>query len=72
MATDRKTKVRRINVIVWLVIAVFLMICAYNAWSQNGPYTLFSFIASLTAHGGFCLVVGILVDEQIVKHFNNK
>ena len=72
MITNRKTKVRRINAIVWLVIAVSLMICAYNAWSQNGPYTLFSFIASLIVHGGFCLVGGMFVDEQIVKYFNNK
>ena len=72
MATDRKSNVRRINVIVWLVIAVSIMICAYNAWSQYGPYTLFSFISSLTIHGGFCLVAGMLVDEKIVKHFNNK
>lgn len=72
MATDRKTKVRIINVIVWLVIAVSLMICAYNAWSQHGPYTSSSFMASLIMHGGFCFVVGMLVDEQIVKHFNNK
>ena len=72
MTTNRKTMVRRINAIVWLVIAVSLMICAYNAWSQNGPYTLFSFITSLIVHGGLCLVVGMLVDEQIVKHFNNK
>lgn len=72
MATNRKTKVRRINAIIWLVIAVFFMICAYNAWSQNGPYTLFSFMASLVFHGGFCLVMGILIDEQIVKHFNNR
>lgn len=72
MATNRKTKVRRINAIVWLVIAVSLMIYAYNAWSQNGPYTLLSFIASLTVHGLFCLVAGMLVDEQIIEHFNNK
>lgn len=72
MATNRKTKVRRINAIVWLVIAVSLMICVYNAWSQHGPYTLLSFIASLTVHGGFCFIAGMLVDEQIVKHFNNK
>lgn len=72
MATNRKTKVRRINAIVWLVIAAFLMIYVYDAWSQNGPYTLYSFIASLIFHGGFCLVVGMLVDELIVKYFNNK
>lgn len=72
MATNRKTKIRRINVIVWLVIAVSLMICAYNAWSQNGPYTFADFIASLTVHGGFCLIAGMLVDEKIIKHFDNK
>lgn len=72
MATNRKTMVRRINAIVWLVIAVSIMICAYNAWSQHGPYTSSSFIASLTIHGGFCFLVGMLIDEQIVKHFNNK
>ena len=72
MVTNRKTKIRRINAIVWLVIAVSLMIGAYNAWSQNGPYTLHSFIASLIIHGGFCLVAGMLVDEKIVKHFDNK
>lgn len=72
MTTDRKTKVRRINVIVWLVMAVSLMICAYNAWSQNSSYTLYSFIASLTIHGGFCFVAGMLIDKQIVKYFDNK
>lgn len=71
MATDRKTKVRRINAIVWSVIAVSLMICTYNVWSQNG-HALLSFVASLIINVGFCLVLGMLVDEQIVKHFNNK
>lgn len=63
---------RKVNAVVWFVIAVVLMICVYNAWSQYGPYTIFSFFASLVVHGGICLVCAVLIDEQIVKYFKNK
>ena len=72
MATDRKTTARKINAIFWLVMVIIIMVCAYNAWSENGPYTATSFFASLVFHGGFGLLMCVLVDEQIVKHFNKK
>lgn len=63
---------RKINACIWAVVAVALMICAYNAWSQNGPYTMFSFFASLVVHGGFCFIAAMLIDEKIVNYFKNK
>lgn len=63
---------RKVNAIVWLIVAVVLMVCVYNAWSQYGPYTMLDFFASLVVHGGTCLVCAILIDEQIVKYFKNK
>ena len=63
---------RKANAVVWFVIAVVLMVCAYSVWSQNGPYTMFSFFASLGVYGGICLVCAVLIDEQIVKYFKNK
>lgn len=63
---------RKVNVIIWSIIAVVLMLCVYNAWSQYGPYTMSSFFTSLTIHGGFCLLGAVLVDEQIIKYFKNR
>lgn len=63
---------RKANAVVFLVIAVVLMVCAYSTWSQYGPYTIFSFFSSLVVHGGICLAGAVFVDKQIVKCFKNK
>lgn len=60
---------RKINATIWAVVAIALMIFVYNAWSESGPYTLLSFIASLIMHGGFCFLIGYLVDEKIKNYF---
>ena len=61
---------RKINAAIWAVAAIVLMVFAYKAWSANGPYTLISFFVSLVMHGGFCFLIGYLIDEKIKKHFN--
>ena len=63
---------RKINAAVWFVAAVVLMLYVKGEWSKYGAYTGLSFFYSLVFHGGFCLLMGSLVDEQIVKHFNRK
>lgn len=63
---------RKANAVVWFIIAVVLMVCAYSTWSQYGPYTIFSFFSSLVVHGGICLVGAVFVDKQIIKYFKNK
>lgn len=66
------SKARVINAVVWFVCAAALMLFMGREWSKNGEYTVLCFFASLTFHGGFCAVIGILCDEYIVKHFNRK
>ncbi len=61
---------RKINAAIWAVAAIVLMVFVYKAWSANGPYTLMSFFASLVIHGGFCYLIGYLIDEKIRNHFN--
>lgn len=61
---------RKINAAIWAVAAIVLMVFAYKAWSANGPYTLMSFFLSLVMHGGFCYLIGYLIDEKIRNHFN--
>ena len=63
---------RKINAVIWFVAAVALMLYVKGEWSKYGDYTVFSFFSSLVFHGGFCLLMGCLVDEQIVKRFNRK
>lgn len=63
---------RKINAAVWFVAAVALMLYAKGEWSKYGDYTAFSFFSSLVFHGGFCLLIGCLIDKQIVEHFNRK
>lgn len=63
---------RKVNAVVFLVVAVVLMVYVYSAWSQYGPYTMLSFFSSLVIHGGICLVGAVFVDKQIVKYFKNK
>lgn len=62
---------RKINAAFWLVAAVVLMLFIKGEWSKYGDYTILSFFLSLLIHGGICLLMGYLVDKQIVKRFNN-
>ena len=63
----KKNTARKLNVILWVVIAVVLMVSAYCAWSKNGEYTVVGFFASLVFYGGFSLVIAMIVDESICK-----
>lgn len=67
----KKNTARKLNKIVWAVIAVVLMVLAYFEWSKNGEYTMFSFFASLVFHGGFSLVIAMQIDELICKKYNH-
>lgn len=64
--------VRRLNAVAWLVIIVVLMGSAYCVWSQWGSYTLGSFLASLVVHAAPCALFGFMIDEAIVKHYDDK
>ena len=63
----KKNTARKLNVILWVVIAVVLMVSAYCDWSKNGKYTVVDFFASLVFYGGFSLVIAMIVDELIYK-----
>lgn len=60
---------RKINAAIWAVAAIVLMVFIYKAWSAIGSYTLLCFFASLVFHGGFCFLIGYLIDEKICNHF---
>ena len=63
---------RKINAAVWFVAAVVLMLYVKGEWSKYGAYTALSFFSSLVFQGGLCLLIGYVVDEQLVDHFNRK
>lgn len=63
-------KARKINALIWVVIAIVIMVAAYFQWSKNGEYTIGSFLCSLVMHGGFCFFIGYLIDEKL--RGNNK
>ena len=63
---------RKINAVIWFVAAVALMLYVKVEWSKYGDYTVLSFFSSLVFQGGLCLLIGYVVDEQIVEHFNRK
>lgn len=63
----KKNTARKVNAIIWTIVAIALMVAAYFEWSKYGEYTATSFFASLVFHGGFSLVVGIQIDELICK-----
>ena len=63
----KKNTARKVNAIIWTIIAIALMVAAYCEWSKHGEYTAFSFLASLVFHGGFSLVAGMHIDELICK-----
>lgn len=55
---DKKYKIAKtINILICMGIVVAIMLCAYNAWSLYGDYTLFSFFASLVVNG----VLGVMI-----------
>ena len=63
---------RKINAVIWFVAAVAFMFYFFCLCSKYGDYTVFSFFSSLVFQGGLCLLIGYVVDEQIVEHFNRK
>lgn len=65
-------KARIINVIVWFLVTIVLMVACYYEWSRWNEYTILSFVSSLILHGGFCLLLMFVIDEQIVKFFKKK
>ena len=58
-------KARKINALIWVVIAIVIMVAAYFQWSENGGYTVRSFFCSLVVHGGGCFFIGCLIDEKL-------
>ena len=60
---------KKVNIIVCILLVVFVMRMAYNAWSANGPYTTFSFFASLVIHGGMGLLIYLGIDSLLKKFF---
>lgn len=68
---EKKYKIAKaINVLVCMGIVVVLMLGAYNAWSQYGKYTLFSFFASLVMHGALGIMIYCGVDCILRRVFH--
>lgn len=68
---DKKYNIAKaINILVCMGIVVAIMLCAYNAWSLNGEYTLFSFFASLVMHGGLGVMIYFGVDSILRRVFH--
>lgn len=67
---DKKYNIAKvINILVCMGIVVAIMHCAYNTWSLNGEYTLFSFFASLVMHGGLGIIIYCVVDWILRRVF---
>lgn len=63
-----KYKIAKIvNIIVCIALVAFIMRMAYNTWSMYGPYTLFSFFASLFVHGGMGIMVYLGINSLLKK-----
>lgn len=68
---DKKYKIAKVvNILVCMCIVVTIMLCAYNAWSLNGEYTLFSFFASLVVHGALGVMIYCGVDWILRRVFH--
>lgn len=68
---ERKYKIARtINILVCVGIVIAIMLCAYNAWSLYGEYTLFSFFASLLLHGTLGVMIYCGIDWILRRVFN--
>lgn len=65
-------KAKAINILVCIGIVIVIMLYAYNAWSLNGDYTLFSFFASLVVYGGWGVLIYFVVDCALRRAFNQK
>lgn len=61
---------KAINTLVCMCIVVAIMLCAYNVWSLNGEYTLFSFFASLVMHGALGIMIYCGVDWILCRMFH--
>lgn len=66
----KKSNLRKLNAIIWVVLGTIFMIGVYKIWNINGTYNFLSFFSSLVFHGGFCFLIGYLIDEAITNHFN--
>ena len=63
-----KLKIAKVlNAVVCLILTVLLMREVYFTWSMYGPYTIMSFIASLTVHGGMGLMVYLGINSLLKK-----
>lgn len=61
----------RIGIIILSVLlSVTIMIYAYKVWSNYGEYGWYQFFASLIFHGGFGVMVGVLLDMLAVRLLN--
>ena len=58
---------KALNFLVCLAGVVAMMICAYYSWSENGEYTIGSFICSLVIHGTFGVIIYLSIDYLLVK-----
>lgn len=68
---DKKYNIARIiNILFSMGIVVAIMLCAYNAWSLYGDYTLYSFFASLVVHGGLGVMIYCGVDWILRRVFH--
>lgn len=68
---DKKYNIARvINILACIGIAVMIMLCAYNAWSLYGKYTIFSFFTSLVMHGGLAVMIYCGVDWILRRVFH--
>lgn len=56
---------RKVNAIIWAVIAVVIMAGIYFQWSGYGEYNVGSFFGSLVMYGGGCVFAGYLIDEKL-------
>ena len=58
---------KALNFLACLAGVVALMIYAYYSWSENGEYTIGSFICSLVIHGTFGVIIYLSIDYLLVK-----
>lgn len=59
-------KIVRISVwLVFIVVGLLLMSCAYNQWSMYGNYTVVSFCVSLLIHLSPMLLIAYYVTKHI-------
>lgn len=57
----------RINLICCILLAVALMVSAFNEWNASGSYNFGSFLMSIIVHGGISVALYNLVNYVINK-----